>query len=133
MQGLTLDVFLSLAVPLSLYFIISLFGAFTSDILRTLRGKNKKIKVTRIFIGATFSAFLMFGLEKILLSKISINIIVFITFFVGSIGFEVFNKLSSIDNIIRFWNAYQEMKTCKLPTSKEIGIDDEDDDEDDSS
>lgn len=117
MQGLTIDVFLSIAVPLSLYFIITLFGAFIKDLVNSMKGTDTTFRLNRILIGATFGAFLMLALEKYLLTKMSVESIVFVAFFVGSVSFELFDRLSKVDNLIKYWRTYQEIKQGKIPTT----------------
>lgn len=118
MQGLTIDVFLSIAIPLSLYFIITLFGAFIKDMINTVRGTDTNFRLNRILIGATFGAFLMLGIENFLLTKISIQTVVFVAFIVGSVSFELFDRLSKIDNLIKYWRVYQDIKTGRISTTE---------------
>ena len=110
MQGLTIDVFLSIAVPLSLYFIITLFGAFIKDLVNSMKGTDTTFRLNRILIGAIFGAFLMLALEKYLLTKMSVESIVFVAFFIGSVSFELFDRLSKVDNLIKYWRIFQEIK-----------------------
>ncbi len=118
MQGLTIDVFLSIAIPLSLYFIITLFGAFIKDMINTVRGTDTNFRLNRILIGATFGAFLMLGLEGFLLTRISIQTIVFVAFFIGSVSFELFDRLSKIDSLIKYWRVYQDIKAGRISTTE---------------
>lgn len=118
MQGLTVEIFLSIAIPLSLYFIITLFGAFIKDMINTVRGTDTTFRLNRILIGATFGAFFMLGIEKFLLKKLSIEQIVFVAFFIGSVSFELFDRLSKIDNLIKYWRIYQEIKIGRIPTTE---------------
>ena len=127
MQGLTIDVFLSIAVPLSLYFIITLFGAFIKDLVNSMKGTDTTFRLNRILIGATFGAFLMLALEKYLLTKMSVESIVFVAFFVGSVSFELFDRLSKVDNLIKYWRTYQEIKQGKIPTTGNSTIQEEED------
>ena len=46
MEGMNVSVFLSIAIPLSLYFLITLAGAFVKDMYNTIRG------VDTTFVGA---------------------------------------------------------------------------------
>lgn len=117
MQGLTIEAFLSIAIPLSLYFIITLFGAFIKDMINTVRGTDTTFRLNRILIGATFGAFLMLGIEKFLLTRLSIEQIVFVAFFIGSVSFELFDRLSKIDNLIKYWRIYQDIKVGRIPTT----------------
>lgn len=117
MQGLTIDVFLSIAVPLSLYFIITLFGAFIKDLVNSMKGTDTTFRLNRILIGAIFGAFLMLALEKYLLTKMSVESIVFVAFFIGSVSFELFDRLSKVDNLIKYWRIFQEIKQGKIPTT----------------
>jgi hypothetical protein len=110
MQGMNPDIFLSIAIPLSLYFLITLAGAFVKDMYNSIRGIDTSFRLYRILIGSLFSAFVMVGLENWLLKHIGLKEIVVLAFFVGLLSFELFEKLSNIDGLFKFYQTYQQIK-----------------------
>lgn len=110
MQGMNIDVFLSIAIPLSLYFLITLAGSFVKDMYNSIRGTDTSFRLYRILIGSLFSAFVMVGLESWLLKHISLKEIVVLAFFVGLLSFELFERLSNIDGLFKFYQTYQQIK-----------------------
>lgn len=110
MQGMNIEVFLSVAIPLSLYFLITLAGSFVKDMYNSIRGIDTSFRLYRILIGSAFSAFIMVGLENWLLKYMGLKEIVVIAFFVGLLSFELFEKLSNIDGIFKFYQTYQQIK-----------------------
>jgi hypothetical protein len=110
MQGMNPDIFLSIAIPLSLYFLITLAGAFVKDMYNSIRGIDTSFRLYRILIGSLFSAFVMVGLENWLLKHIGLKEIVVLAFFVGLLSFELFEKLSNVDGLFKFYQTYQQIK-----------------------
>ena len=107
---MNIDVFLSIAIPLSLYFLITLAGAFVKDMYNSIRGTDTSFRLYRILIGSFFSAFLMVGIENWLLKFIGLKEIVVIAFGLGLLSFELFEKLSNIDGLFKFYQTYQMIK-----------------------
>ena len=101
MEGMNISVFLSIAIPLSLYFLITLAGAFVKDMYNTIRGIDTTFRLYRVLTGALFSAFVMVGIENWLLTKIGLKEIVVIAFFVGILSFELFERLSNINGLLK--------------------------------
>lgn len=110
MQGMNIEVFLSVAIPLSLYFLITLAGSFVKDMYNSIRGIDTSFRLYRILIGSAFSAFMMVGLENWLLKYMGLKEIVVIAFFIGLLSFELFEKLSNIDGLFKFYQTYQQIK-----------------------
>ena len=144
MEGMNLAIFLSIAIPLSLYFLITLAGAFVKNMYNTIRGIDTTFRVYRVLTGAMFSAFLMVGLENWLLTKMGLKEIVVIAFFLGILSFELFEKLSNVDSLLKYYQIYQKIKNnsdIKIDDSKTVSLSDSQnktnvskhiDDEDDS-
>ena len=110
MQGMNIELFLSIVIPLSLYFLITLSGAFVKDMYNSIRGIDNTFRLYRMLTGSLVSAFLMVGLEGWLLKHIGLKEIVVIAFFIGIISFELFEKVSRIDSIIKYYKIYQDIK-----------------------
>ena len=102
MEGLNISTFLSILVPWCLYFILTLTGAFLKDLYNTIVKKDVKFRLSRVLIGAISGAFIMIGLENILLTKVGVNQIVTISFIIGTVSFELFNRISKLDNILKY-------------------------------
>jgi len=110
MQGMNIEVFLSVAIPLSLYFLITLAGSFVKDMYNSIRGTDTSFRLYRILIGSLFSAFVMVGIEGWLLKYMGLKEIVVIAFFIGILSFELFERLSNIDGLFKFYQTYQQIK-----------------------
>lgn len=102
MEGLNVSTFLSILVPWCLYFILTLTGAFLKDLYNTIVKKDVKFRMSRVLIGAISGAFIMIGLENILLTKVGVNQIVTISFIIGTVSFELFNRISKLDNLLKY-------------------------------
>ncbi len=102
MEGLNLNTFLSIIVPWCLYFVLTLMGAFLKDVYNTLIKKDVKFRLSRVLIGAVSGAFIMIGLEDILLTKVGVNQIITISFIIGTVSFELFNKISKLDTVLKY-------------------------------
>ena len=102
MEGLNVSTFLSILVPWCLYFILTLTGAFLKDLYNTIVKKDVKFRMSRVLIGAISGAFIMIGLENVLLTKVGVNQIVTISFIIGTVSFELFNRISKLDNILKY-------------------------------
>lgn len=121
MEGMNVSVFLSIAIPLSLYFLITLAGAFVKDMYNTIRGVDTTFRLYRVITGALFSAFVMVGLENWLLTKIGLKEIVVLAFFVGILSFELFERLSNINGFLKTFQEFQRIKNnldVKIDESK---------------
>ena len=86
--------------------------------------------------GALVSAFLMVGLENWLLKHVGLKEIVVLSFFIGIISFELFEKLSKIDTIFKYYKIIQDIKNgrdVQLPDDTKVTVKREDiKDKDDS-
>lgn len=102
MEGLNISTFLSILVPWCLYFVLTLTGAFLKDLYNTIVKKDVKFRMSRVLIGAISGAFIMIGLENILITKVGVNQIVTISFIIGTVSFELFNRISKLDNILKY-------------------------------
>ena len=110
MEGMSISIFLSIAIPLSLYFLITLAGAFVKDMYNTIRGIDTTFRLYRVLTGALFSAFLMVGVENWLLTIIGLKEIVVIAFFIGLLSFELFERLSNINGVLKTFQEFQRVK-----------------------
>ena len=125
MQGMNIELFLSIVIPLSLYFLITLAGAFVKDMYNSIRGIDTKFRLYRMLTGALVSAFFMVGLENWLLRHIGLKEIVVVSFFIGIISFELFEKLSKIDSIIKYYKIIQDIKhgrDIQLPDDTKVTV-----------
>lgn len=110
MEGLTIETFLSIMVPLTLYFLITLTGSFLSDMVNSITKKDKKFRLGRILSGAIFGAFVMLALEKPLLGRFQLEQVVLIAFIMGAVSFELFTRVSKLDTLMKYIKMYQEVK-----------------------
>lgn len=119
MEGLNIDTFLSIMVPLSLYFVFTLLGAFLKDIYNTIIKSDKKFRLSRVLVGSIFGAFFMLALEGFLIQRINMNQLVALSFIVGTVSFELFGKISKLDNIINFIKVFKKVNDEYNIISKE--------------
>ena len=109
-EGINLKIFLEIFIPLSLYFVITLLGASLRDMLNTMKGNDTRFRLNRILIGAIFGSFLMLGLEKWLLTKFGIEGTILIALIIGSISFELFDRFSKLDEIIKILKLFHDFR-----------------------
>ena len=76
----------------------------------SIRGTDTSFRLYRILIGSFFSAFVMVGIENWLMRFMGLKEIVVIAFFLGLLSFELFERLSNIDGIFKFYQTYQQIK-----------------------
>ena len=101
MYTLDIKLILDLLLSISLYFAVSTLGAFTKDMYNSLVKKDEVIRIKRIMVGSIFSTILLIGLEDVLLKGKSINVILVIAFILGGVGFELFGKWVTTENVER--------------------------------
>lgn len=101
MHNLSVNEIYKILMNFIFYFIIGFFGAFVKDLYGTITQRDKKIRLGRIFVGAMWTSFLFLFLEATWLSKASVNVIVFLAFLSGILGFELFGRISTIDGFQR--------------------------------
>ena len=78
---------------------ISALGAFTKDMYNSITKKDEVIRIKRILVGSIFATFVLLGIEDAILKKHTINVVIFISFIMGGIGFELFGKWVTVDII----------------------------------
>lgn len=124
MHSLKLDDMSLLLMNLIFYFIIGLFGAFVKDLYDTITQKDRHIRICRILIGAIWTSFLFLFLDSTWLSNMSVNVIVFLAFLSGILGFELFGRISTLNGFAKTAeNAMKLKKAIKIDFS---GLADED-------
>ena len=121
MEGLNLNTFLSIVVPWCLYFVLTLAGAFLKDVYNTLIKRDVKFRLSRVLIGAISGAFIMIGLEDILLTKVGVNQIITISFIIGTVSFELFNKISKLDTVLKYVQLFNKFIKENNDDDKEDG------------
>lgn len=119
MGGLTIDVFLSTLIPLLLYFIVTLIGALLKDQLNTILKKDTTFRFNRILIGSICGAFLMLGIESVLIPKFTMGQILCIAFIVGTVSFEIFEKITKLENIKKILEKYGKIKEVLMAPNED--------------
>lgn len=92
----------NLFLNVCLYFMVATLGAFIKDVYNSITKKDEVIRVKRILVGSIFATFVLLAIEDYILSKQTINIVMFISFIMGGVGFELFGKWVNIDNVERY-------------------------------
>lgn len=94
----------TIMINLTLYFMVATIGAFTKDMYNSITKKDEVIRIKRILVGGIFATFILVGIEEIILKKQTLNVVLFISFVMGGVGFELFGKwvnVATIENFIR--------------------------------
>lgn len=99
MYTLDYNTFINLLLNISLYFMISTLGAFVKDLYNSIVKKDEVIRIKRILVGSIFATFVLIGIEDFILKKYTINVVLFIAFILGGVGFELFGKWVTVDII----------------------------------
>lgn len=110
MIPLTQDVLIQMVTNFVFYFIIATFGAFLKDLYEKMTKENDPIRLGEILIGGASAAFIIYGIEDLVLKDLSINLIVLLTFICGILGFELFGELTSISKVQDLINLIIEIK-----------------------
>ncbi|WP_304576585.1 hypothetical protein [Romboutsia ilealis] len=93
---------INLVLNVCLYFMVATLGAFIKDVYNSITKKDEVIRVKRILVGSIFATFVLLAIEDYILSKQTINIVIFISFIMGGIGFELFGKWVNLDIVERY-------------------------------
>lgn len=101
MYNLDYNTLINLIINICFYFMVSSLGAFIKDMYNSITKKDEVIRVKRILVGSVFSTFVLLAIEDLILSKQSINIVIFISFILGGVGFELFGKWVTVDTVER--------------------------------
>ena len=99
MYSLDYDTIMNLIINICFYFMVATLGAFIKDMYDSITKKDEVIRVKRILVGSIFATFILLAIEDPILSKQSINIVIFIAFLLGGIGFDLFGKWVTVDTI----------------------------------
>ena len=81
------------------YFFFAFTGSYIQEILAVYRGTQKRTKMHKIIIGTIIGALLYFILKNRYLTDMDIISSAAINLFCGSLGYEIFSKCSSIENL----------------------------------
>lgn len=130
MHSLNMNDMTQLLMNLIFYFIIGLFGAFVKDLYDTITQKDRRIRIGRILIGSIWTGFLFIFLDSTWLSNMSVNVIVFLAFLSGILGFELFGRISTLAGFAK--TAETAMKLKKAIKIDLSGLTDEDNTESDT-
>ena len=102
MYNLEYNTLINLIINICFYFMVATLGAFIKDMYDSITKKDEVIRVKRILVGSVFATFVLLAIEDLILSKQSINIVIFISFIMGGVGFELFGKWVNLDIVDRY-------------------------------
>lgn len=98
-------VFISAHYQILMIIIFSLIGSTIKDIFDTLSNRNYKVKLTKIIISAITSSILMYSFTDLFLKMgFTSKMMVSIYFISGITGFNLLEKLNSLDGVTEFLN-----------------------------
>lgn len=102
MYNLDYNTLINLIINICFYFMVATLGAFIKDMYDSITKKDEVIRVKRILVGSVFATFVLLAIEDLILSKQSINIVIFISFIMGGVGFELFGKWVNLYIVERY-------------------------------
>lgn len=99
MNVITTDTLLDLLPSVLFYFAVGTLGAFTKNTYETMTKQQKRIRLGEVIIGGIVTTIICIGLSDTLFKNFSLNLMAFVTFVLGGLGFEIFGNMTSIDKI----------------------------------
>ena len=92
-------VFLSTVIRFCLFvFLPAFLGSYGSDYFRTFTGKNYKVRLSRVFFGATTSCIINAALfYDYFIGKGQLNYLAGLSFLFGCVGFEIMGHLATLE------------------------------------
>lgn len=109
---LTKEMMLTLAATFVFYFTLGACGAFTKDLYDNFMNGRVEIELPRIFVAAISTAFICIGAEDYLSKYVSLNVIIFLGFLCGVVGFELFGYLNSLKGLKQTLSEIMRIKKC---------------------
>ena len=99
MNVITADTLLDLIPSILFYFAVGTLGAFTKNTYETMTKQVRKIRLGEVLIGGIVTTIICIGLSDTVFKNFSLNLMAFVTFVLGGLGFEIFGNMTSIDKI----------------------------------
>lgn len=99
MNMLTTDTLMGLLPSVLFYFAVGTLGAFTKNTYETMTKQIKKIRLGEVLIGGIVTTIICVGLSDTVFKNFSLNLMAFVTFVLGGLGFEIFGNMTSIDKV----------------------------------
>lgn len=99
MNMLTTDTLMELLPSVLFYFAVGTLGAFTKNTYETMTKQIKKIRLGEVLIGGIVTTIICIGLSDTMFKNFSLNLMAFITFVLGGLGFEIFGNMTSIEKV----------------------------------
>lgn len=79
-------------------------GSYIQELLSIYRGSQKTIRLHKIIIGTIIGGLLYLVVQNKYFASLGITLTTVINVFSGSIGYEIFNRCSSIENMKKLAN-----------------------------
>lgn len=107
-------------------------GSLAKDFIIVFKGEEKhyvnltfKFRAGRVIVSTTTSTFLVFALSDIIISHIGFKGLLFVSLLVGIVGFELLEKISTINRVIEFIDLVVFRRSADIRDYKDAIHDDE--------
>jgi len=81
---------------------ISFLGSVSKDYLRVLNNPIKKFNLIKVFLSTVTASITVYSFSDFIIEYIGIKGLVFSSFLVGLIGFELLNQLSTLRGVFKW-------------------------------
>lgn len=88
-------------IEVLLTFILCLIGASIKDIYDTMKNKNTKVNILKIFISSLMSTMLVFSLSDYIFNSLNPKFYFIVGTIAGTLGFEIIGIVSNIKTWIK--------------------------------
>lgn len=95
---LTIDDILNI----TLIIFISFLGSFSKDYLKVLNNPIKKFNIIEVLLSTITASITIYSFSDFIIAYIGIKGLVFSSFMVGLIGFELLNQLSTLKGVFKW-------------------------------
>ena len=83
-----------------LIFFLVFVGSFTNDYLNIIQLKTCKLSLTKIFLSTFTASLLTFSVSEFIQVYIGVRGLMTVSFITGLVGFQLLERLSTLDNLI---------------------------------
>ena len=81
---------------------ISFLGSFSKDYLKVLNNPKKKFNIIEVVLSMITASITIYSFSNFIIEYIGIKGLVFSSFLVGLIGFELLNQLSTLKGVFKW-------------------------------
>ena len=112
---------------------ISFLGSFSKDYLKVLNNPINKFNIIEVFLSTITSSITIYSFSDFIVEYIGIKGLVFSSFLVGLIGFELLNQLSTLKGVFKWIDIIIKITRHEYILKDDIDTDDKEEKKEDSS